>query len=238
MARWPWGASAHRVICEAVFGPRPGALLLYYGEPPPWPGWSTTASPTSRTRTGSAPRPSPWPRREGPSASQTTTSSSTSSARSRRKRQSWYSATWAPTRRASRFKTKIEELDQEAAGHLHRPPLPLGGDEGRAAAARHPRRPRRGRVLEHADVLHVQGAAPPESSYLALFGAVTDYLDSSPLAGKMMERFDRQFVLLESTLLSYAISNQGREPVPRGRWSGPSRGWRSPTPSGASASTP
>jgi hypothetical protein len=53
---------------------------------------------------------------------------------------------------------------------------------------------------------------PAESSYLAMFGAVTDYMDSSPLAGKMMERFDRQFVLLESTLLSYAISNQGRRP--------------------------
>ncbi|MDA4113617.1 MAG: DHHA1 domain-containing protein [Thaumarchaeota archaeon] len=52
---------------------------------------------------------------------------------------------------------------------------------------------------------------PAESSYLAIFGAVTDYMDSSPLAGKMMERFDRQFVLLESTLLSYAISNQARE---------------------------
>jgi RecJ-like exonuclease len=54
-------------------------------------------------------------------------------------------------------------------------------------------------------------ALPAEASYLAMFGAVTDYLDSSPLAGKMMERFDRQFVLLESTLLSYAISNQGRD---------------------------
>jgi RecJ-like exonuclease len=51
---------------------------------------------------------------------------------------------------------------------------------------------------------------PPRASYLAMFGAVTDYMDASPLAGKMMERFDRQFVLLESTLLSYAISNQGR----------------------------
>ena len=37
-------------------------------------------------------------------------------------------------------------------------------------------------------------------------------MDSSPLAGKMMERFDRQFVLLESTLLSYSISNNGRHP--------------------------
>ena len=53
---------------------------------------------------------------------------------------------------------------------------------------------------------------PTASKYLALYGAVTDYMDSSPLAGKMMERFDRQFVLLESTLLSYSISNNGRHP--------------------------
>ena len=52
-------------------------------------------------------------------------------------------------------------------------------------------------------------ALPQRASYLALFGAVTDYMDSSPVAGRMMERFDRQFVLLESTLLSYAIANQG-----------------------------
>jgi single-stranded-DNA-specific exonuclease len=56
-----------------------------------------------------------------------------------------------------------------------------------------------------------RGSLPAEYSYLAMFGAVTDYLDSSPLAGKMMERFDRQFVLLESTMLSYAIANQGRD---------------------------
>ncbi len=77
------------------------------------------------------------------------------------------------------------------------------------------------------------------SKYLALFGAVTDYLDSSPLAGKMMERFDRQFVLLEATLLSYAISNKGQgHGIPGEGWSGPSRGWRSRTPSGASARPP
>jgi single-stranded-DNA-specific exonuclease len=52
---------------------------------------------------------------------------------------------------------------------------------------------------------------PVRANYLAMMGAVTDYMDSSPLAGRMMERFDRQFVLLESTLLSYAISNRGRE---------------------------
>ncbi|MGA2666289.1 MAG: DHHA1 domain-containing protein [Nitrososphaerales archaeon] len=57
-----------------------------------------------------------------------------------------------------------------------------------------------------------KGTLPERASYLAIFGAVTDYMDSSPLASKMMERFDRQYVLLEATLLSYAISNQGRDP--------------------------
>ena len=50
---------------------------------------------------------------------------------------------------------------------------------------------------------------PAEAAYLALFGAVTDYMDTSPTASKMMERFDRQFVLLESTMLSYALAKNG-----------------------------
>jgi RecJ-like exonuclease len=52
---------------------------------------------------------------------------------------------------------------------------------------------------------------PQEAGYLALFGAVTDYMDSSPIASKMMERFDRQFVLLESTLMAYAVAYVGGE---------------------------
>jgi single-stranded DNA-specific DHH superfamily exonuclease len=52
---------------------------------------------------------------------------------------------------------------------------------------------------------------PRDANYLALFGAVTDYMDSSPVAAKMMERFDRQYVLLESTLLSYAVAGNGGE---------------------------
>lgn len=54
---------------------------------------------------------------------------------------------------------------------------------------------------------------PQRAGYLAMFGAVTDYMDSSPIASMMMERLDRQFVLLESTLLSYAIANQGKNPA-------------------------
>lgn len=52
---------------------------------------------------------------------------------------------------------------------------------------------------------------PAEAAHLALYGAVTDYMDSSPVATKMMERFDRQYVLLECTMLSYAIANNRGE---------------------------
>ncbi len=52
---------------------------------------------------------------------------------------------------------------------------------------------------------------PEDAKLLALYGAVTDYLDISPMAGKMMQRFDRHFVLLEATLLSYAVAKRGDE---------------------------
>lgn len=59
--------------------------------------------------------------------------------------------------------------------------------------------------------LTLRPSLPESASYLALFGAVTDYMDSSPHATKVMERFDRQYVLLQSTLLSYAIANNAGE---------------------------
>lgn len=54
--------------------------------------------------------------------------------------------------------------------------------------------------------LTLRNELPPDASYLALFGAVTDYMDNSPTAWRMMERFDRQFILLECTMLSYALA--------------------------------
>jgi single-stranded DNA-specific DHH superfamily exonuclease len=52
----------------------------------------------------------------------------------------------------------------------------------------------------------------PESARLiALCGAVTDYMDDSPMATKMMEVADRQFVLLEASMLSYALSARARD---------------------------
>ncbi|MFC1755570.1 DHHA1 domain-containing protein [Thermoproteota archaeon] len=43
------------------------------------------------------------------------------------------------------------------------------------------------------------------ANILATYGAITDYMDDAPSAKKEISRFDRQFILLESTLLTYAL---------------------------------
>jgi single-stranded DNA-specific DHH superfamily exonuclease len=57
----------------------------------------------------------------------------------------------------------------------------------------------------------LRNSLPQEASYLALYGAVTDYMDDSPMAKKLMERTDRQFVLACASLLSHAVSRKGDE---------------------------
>ena len=52
---------------------------------------------------------------------------------------------------------------------------------------------------------------PERARLIALCGAVTDYMDDSPLAKKLMEQGDRHFVLLEATLLSEALGLKGSE---------------------------
>jgi len=52
---------------------------------------------------------------------------------------------------------------------------------------------------------------PEGARLLALYGAVTDYMDTSADASQMMETFDRQFVLLECTILAYALAKNGRD---------------------------
>ena len=49
---------------------------------------------------------------------------------------------------------------------------------------------------------------PEGARLIALCGAVTDYMDDSPMAKKMMEQSDRQFVLLEASMLSYALGEK------------------------------
>jgi RecJ-like exonuclease len=52
---------------------------------------------------------------------------------------------------------------------------------------------------------------PERARLIALCGAVTDYMDDSPVASKLMEHADRHFVLLEATLLAFAVARKGDE---------------------------
>ncbi len=50
---------------------------------------------------------------------------------------------------------------------------------------------------------------PQGGSLVALCGAVTDYMDGSPHAAELMEQADRQYVLLEAAMLSFALGKMG-----------------------------
>ncbi len=52
---------------------------------------------------------------------------------------------------------------------------------------------------------------PERARMIALLGAVTDYMDDSPEAKKIMEQADRQFILLEATMLAFAMGRGGTE---------------------------
>lgn len=54
-------------------------------------------------------------------------------------------------------------------------------------------------------------ALPQGAGLVALFGAVTDYMDNSPEASRLIELEDRHFVLLEATMLAYALAKRGDE---------------------------
>lgn len=47
----------------------------------------------------------------------------------------------------------------------------------------------------------------PEAAFFAAAGALTDYLETQPMASSIISRYDRQFLMLESTALSYMISS-------------------------------
>jgi RecJ-like exonuclease len=47
---------------------------------------------------------------------------------------------------------------------------------------------------------------PNHSAFFAAIGALTDYMETRPIASGIVTRFDRQFLMLESTSLSYMIS--------------------------------
>src|SRR5215467_12930188 len=52
---------------------------------------------------------------------------------------------------------------------------------------------------------------PEQARFVALCGAVTDYMDDSPTSQRLMEQADRQFVLLEASMLSYALGHLASE---------------------------
>ncbi|HXG06757.1 MAG TPA: DHHA1 domain-containing protein [Nitrososphaera sp.] len=47
---------------------------------------------------------------------------------------------------------------------------------------------------------------PDHAAFLAAMGALTDYMEGKAVASTIVPRFDRQFLMLESTALSYMIS--------------------------------
>ncbi|MFQ6135377.1 MAG: DHHA1 domain-containing protein, partial [Nitrososphaerales archaeon] len=55
------------------------------------------------------------------------------------------------------------------------------------------------------------------ANILAAYGAVTDYMDDKPTAKKIISRYDRQFILLESALLTHALLGAGDDPAFRSR---------------------
>lgn len=46
----------------------------------------------------------------------------------------------------------------------------------------------------------------PHAAFFAAAGALTDYMENKPIAASVVSRFDRQFLMLEATALSYMIS--------------------------------
>ncbi len=49
------------------------------------------------------------------------------------------------------------------------------------------------------------------SSFIAACAAVTDYMEDRPIGTKLLQRFDRQFVLLEATVLTFTIASHQKD---------------------------
>jgi oligoribonuclease NrnB/cAMP/cGMP phosphodiesterase (DHH superfamily) len=49
-------------------------------------------------------------------------------------------------------------------------------------------------------------------SFLAACAAVTDYMEDRPMGSAQLQRFDRQFVLLEATVLTFTITSHQKDP--------------------------
>ena len=53
---------------------------------------------------------------------------------------------------------------------------------------------------------HFKKQLPKKSALIACYAAVTDYLDDKPIARELIGSYDRQLILLESTMLAYAMA--------------------------------
>jgi single-stranded-DNA-specific exonuclease len=51
----------------------------------------------------------------------------------------------------------------------------------------------------------------PRAAFIAASGAITDYMETKPLASRIVSRYDRQFLMLEASALSYMISSSQHE---------------------------
>ena len=60
--------------------------------------------------------------------------------------------------------------------------------------------------------LTFRSSLPEEAKMVSLYAAVTDYMDGSRNARRIMETYERHLILLESTLLSYALAMKGGDP--------------------------
>ncbi len=51
----------------------------------------------------------------------------------------------------------------------------------------------------------------PQGAFLAAAGAITDYMETKPIASAIVSKYDRQFLMLEASALSYMISSAQHE---------------------------
>jgi len=50
------------------------------------------------------------------------------------------------------------------------------------------------------------------SSFIATCGAITDYMENKPIASKLLQMYDRQFALVNATVLTYNIVGHQKDP--------------------------
>jgi len=53
---------------------------------------------------------------------------------------------------------------------------------------------------------------PEHSIFIAVCGAITDYMENKPIASKLLQMYDRQFALVNATVLTYNIVGHQKDP--------------------------